>query len=319
MFGVWTTIPLIITIISLLAKSALIIRRDQVQKENQTTRRYHLALALAFFIGAFPFSIGVLNGIYFDLLPEDPYLPLVFDRISVIGAFLGIILISAIFTWAFIRESFLLNISKTFAKKFQIPFNVIGLMSGCPLIVEGFLFAAKIIKDGQYLMMVRYIALGGSIFSFLFVLCFLLSIHRAIWKLSNQKKVLVNKMQVYYKFFFLSISTQILGILIFVFYTMALFSPYRSNAYILSLNLAGSCIGLSALCMIEGYLLMNSILMKILNKQNESIDATGKSKVTSIVPVMYLRSPIQQPKPTLLTTVRDTNTKIFSGQPRPVL
>ena len=77
-----------ITIVALLVTAMNVIRIGVIKKSNKTTHHYHLIVASAPILGTLPLTLGIINGIYFDLRPDDLYFPLVLDRFTFLGAFL---------------------------------------------------------------------------------------------------------------------------------------------------------------------------------------------------------------------------------------
>lgn len=277
MIGLLSTIPVMLLIILFIAKSVSIIRRDMLKKLNQTTRRFQLFIAASLIIGTLPYILEILNGIYFDLLPDDPYLPLVLDRWTLIGGFLGICLITTVSVIAFIRLSFLMNISKQTATKWGVLMLGFLILIEGSLIIEASLFTSKAYDDAIYLRIFRYIILGGSFCSYAFVFWFILSLINAIYSLSKSKKNADAKKVLAKKVFLLAYSSLTFACFFLIFYTMALASATR-NEYILFLNLCGACIGFSALPLIDCALLINSKLIEILSRTVEIVDRTPKSK-----------------------------------------
>ena len=268
MYGFLTTIPLIFTIICFIVKAVMVIRGDIVKKVNQTTRRLQYLVAGALIIGTLPFILAITNGVYFDLLPDDPYLPLVLDRYVVVGAYLGIILLALIITIGFNRNSFLLNISKSFAEKFQIPFMALVILSGCPLIVEACLFASNTIKYERYLKIVRYVAIIGPILTFSFTIWYYVSLSKELYNLSKAKK---RDMRIFPKIAILLIVMIAFIFGFFIFLMLVLVVDYRSKEYILYMNLSGGFLGLSILPILDHFLITISIMVEIADKSRKPV------------------------------------------------
>ena len=309
MYGLLTAVPMALVVFAFIVKAIMIIRSaGYMSKMNKTSRQFHFVIAGALLIATMPFILAIINGIYFDLPPEDPYFPLVLDRFTAVGASLGMILLATIFTLAFIRESFLLNIEKKIAKMFQIPFLAIVILTGCPMIVEACLFATKAVHDERYLKIVRFTFLFGSIILISFVIWYVPSISRAMYNLSMDKK---RDLRVFQKVSILVmvIITFLLGFIIFV--GLILVVDYRSKEYILYMNLAGGFLGLSILPILDHFLIMSSIMIEILHQRNQSPDESGKAKITTnaIPPIHLMLKPLE-----IESNFNDKDTKIIGDR-----
>lgn len=270
MFGLLTTIPLMLTIIAFIANAWVIAHGDFIKKVNRTTRRYQLIIANALIIGTLPFVLAIINGIYFDLQPDDPYLPLALDRFAAVGAYCGVCIISSLVTISFIRLSFLLDISKEFAKSFGLFLLISQFLSGCPTLVEACLFATKAINDTKYLHIARVILLIEDLFAFSFVGWYVVSLFGAMKELSKAKKR-SRDTEVFQKIFRNNMAILAFLILHFIFFALLLAVDFRSKEYMIFYNLCGSCIGFSFLPMIDIFIISNTLLIEIVDKSRKPI------------------------------------------------
>ena len=293
MYGLLTTIPLMITFVALLVKAVIIIRGKEVQKFNQSTRLVHLIIVAALILGTLPLFLGIINGIFFDLLPKDPYLPLILDRFTFIGGFLlGLFLMAVIVTISFIRHSFLMNISKPFATKFGILLLLLTLLSGCPIFVEACLFASGAINDQRYLKMVRIIAIVGSIFPVSFIIWTTLSIYKAMCNLAKTKKHNQNS-KIFQKAYILIIVNFSFFLALYIFLALFMVSEYRSKEYLLYFNLAGACVGLSPPPLVDVYLIFRETFLEILShrrKPKKLVIAAVANTIPTMPPTVKLEN-----------------------------
>ena len=301
MFGLLTTIPIMLTILAFLAYASLIIHGGHLKKVNRTVRRFQLFVAGAIIAGTFPYTVGILNGVYFDLFPQDPYMPLVLDRFTSIGAFLGICLMALIIIVTFIRYSFFFNISKDFAKKFGISLLVLIFLTGVPMIVEGCLFAAKSINDARYLPIVRSLFIGGSLCSYSFMYVYTLSLLPALYSFSQTKRL--EKDELFRKLYLLTYSSLAVAVFLFLCLVLAMIKEYRSHLYLIFYHLCGPGIGFSALALVEVFFTINSIIIDIIKDQKRSADQKTNEPASKLIPLA--------PKVIASTiTIRETDTQI---------
>ena len=269
MIGLLASIPFMIIILTFLFKAASIIIGGRVKKINKSSRQFRLFIAGLFICGTLPYILGIISGIYFDLMPDDPFVPAALDRFTFLGAFLGICLIAPIALLIFIRFSVLYNISKDLAKKISLALILLIVLSGCPMIVEAGLFASKSIDHANYLVTVRYLFLGGSVTLFLFMAWEFVVLSQSILKLSRAKKIRQDMMVI--KTIYICLFSTLASILLFfAFYILLQVVEYRSKEYIWSRNIAGFFIGFCALSAIELQMNLELIVIDVLEHSNKA-------------------------------------------------
>lgn len=91
----------------------------------------------------------------------DGYIPFVLDRIAVIFGYQVIALIVMFDAIILYQFSSVINLSRSFASRFQLCLGTWVVLTSLPLWIESILFMAKIIDHGSLFVMSRYWLLAG--------------------------------------------------------------------------------------------------------------------------------------------------------------
>ena len=265
-----TSILFMIIIVAFLAKATIIIRGDTVKKVNKTTRQNQLVRAGALITGSLFFVLAIFSSLYFDFFPDDPYLPLVLDKFTIVGAYFGICLFGLVSILIFIRFSVIYNISKKMSEKIGMMLLTLLLLAAAPLVFEGILFASRIISDERYMEYARYIASAGAFFFFIFIIWEYVVLSNAIVRLSRTKRKAQQGDSAIKPTHVLLCA--IIGCIFLFFVFLFLFQAvkYRSQEYLIFRNIAGFLIGVCALSVLELQFNLEIIVLDVLEHSNKS-------------------------------------------------
>lgn len=268
MFAIYTSIPLLLGIIAFLITARTLFQQSNV---NQETKRVHRLGGFAFIAGTIPMSLTFTNSILYHYYPDDHFIPWIVDRFSSIGAFLGIFLILIFDFWILIRFSVLFEVDRVAAKRFGIAFFTLVTLTTLPVIVEAILFSAKVIEHGNWFFYARYIAFfgGANLFCLYIIVRALLMAYKLnqLYQAKNISTVGDRVMlQKIFPLYMGCVTCLLAAQCSAIVFTIL---PYRSNFYILFVNLAGFFIAITAVFFTHLAMALRNYALRIIKCSQE--------------------------------------------------